>query len=383
MNDETTIHTTNRQCVSKWLCFLSGPFFSRMLYNKGLIMLAILISLVAMLTPIMQPATALAAVNTSTGYRPGTLRRLSQLDRGQYASASEYQLWRYSDSSAAVMAEIMNAYNSNSARYRITDLLQVEEAKGLITPVQGMIDSQGIARTMSVFGFTAVQLSSPSLGTLLYLTQQGYPVIVSVFSSDWPGGHLLVVTGGNAHQVFIVDSSPLDVSQWPTKLFQQNWQGYAVIAVPTNESVLHTPTISASFINQVLAYYHSPAKGTGQTLFTLGVQYGIDPAFALGFFMHESTFGTAGIARFSRSLGNLRCIPGAVCRDNFAWFPTWQAGYVAWYRLIASSLYVGDGLISVPLIIPRYAPVSDHNNDVAYIADVMSAIALWRQGIIA
>src|SRR5947209_15595889 len=85
---------------------------------------------------------------------------------------------------------------------------------------------------------------------------------------------------------------------------------------PDPYSVLGAPTISAGFINSVLAAAQSPAAGTGQALYNDGVKYGIDPVFALAFFQHESFFGTTGVARYSLSLGNLRCIPSAICRDN-------------------------------------------------------------------
>src|SRR5438067_888267 len=71
--------------------------------------------------------------------------------------------------------------------------------------------------------------------------------------------------------------------------------------------VLGKPTVSATFINRVLLAYHSPATGKGQALYDDGVKYGIDPVFALAFFLHESTFGTAGVAIVTRSLGNIRC----------------------------------------------------------------------------
>lgn len=147
-------------------------------------------------------------------------------------------------------------------------------------------------------------------------------------------------------------------------------------------SVLGKPTITAALINEVLASYHSPAAGQGQALYDLGVQYGIDPVFALAFFMHESAFGTMGEARSSLSLGNLRCIPNFECRDDYAWFPTWQAGFKAWYALIRN-LYVADwGLTTVAQIIPRYAPPGDNNNDDAYIAAVEHAIDTWHAGIL-
>ena len=145
-------------------------------------------------------------------------------------------------------------------------------------------------------------------------------------------------------------------------------------------SVLGAPTVSASFIDRVLAVYRSPAAGTGQALYTLGVEYGIDPVMALAFFLHESRFGTQGEARFSRSLGNLRCIAGAVCRDGYAWFPTWQAGYEAWYRLIRQVYVDAWGCVTVEQIIPRYAPASDGNNEVAYIQAVEQAVQTWRSG---
>ncbi|HEY7414657.1 MAG TPA: glucosaminidase domain-containing protein, partial [Ktedonobacteraceae bacterium] len=103
-------------------------------------------------------------------------------------------------------------------------------------------------------------------------------------------------------------------------------------------SVLGKPTINADFINRVLAAYHSPAAGKGQALYDLGVKYNIDPAFALAFFMHESGFGTAGEAQTTKSLGNLRCYPGATCvdqdRGGYASYSTWEAGFEAWYQLI-------------------------------------------------
>jgi len=74
----------------------------------------------------------------------------------------------------------------------------------------------------------------------------------------------------------------------------------------TPYSVVASPSIEVAFINQVLSTYQSPAEGSAPALYDLGVQYGIDPVFALAFFMHESSFGTQGEATKSLSLGNLR-----------------------------------------------------------------------------
>jgi hypothetical protein len=164
----------------------------------------------------------------------------------------------------------------------------------------------------------------------------------------------------------------------------------------TGYSLVGSPTVSAAFIDQVLARYHSPAAGLGQVIFDDGVKYDIDPVFALAFFMHESSFGTAGEARSSLSIGNLRCVGAGYedlhpsCRDNYAWFSSWEDGIEAWYRLIKVG-YVQGGInaaigrdacpcVTVAQIIPVYAPRSDHNNEQAYIDAVEHEVDIWRSG---
>lgn len=151
-------------------------------------------------------------------------------------------------------------------------------------------------------------------------------------------------------------------------------------------SVLGKPTISADFINRVLASYHSPTAGMGQDLYNLGVKYGIDPVYALAFFMHESLFGTTGEARVTLSLGNERCIPDRPCidqdRGGYAKMNSWQDGFEQWYKLIRN-LYVAQwGRVTVDQIIPKYAPNSDGNNEAAYIASLKHAVDTWRAGIV-
>lgn len=154
---------------------------------------------------------------------------------------------------------------------------------------------------------------------------------------------------------------------------------------PEASTVLGKPTLSVSFLNRVLSAYHSPASGTGQALYDLSVRYGIDDAYALAFFMHESTFGTAGVARVTRSLGNIRCTPGYQCLEGYRAYATWQAGYADWYQLIKDG-YVGGQVssrcpcVTLEQIIPVYAPAADGNNEQAYITAVRSAVAAWRSG---
>jgi hypothetical protein len=144
-------------------------------------------------------------------------------------------------------------------------------------------------------------------------------------------------------------------------------------------SLLGRPSVSATFMDEVLAAYHSPAVGLGQALYADGVQTGIDPVYALAFFWHESSFGTQGVARFTHSLGNIRCTVGyPSCLDGFRSYPSWAAGAADWFHLIAS-VYVPAGRTTVPAVLRLYAPSSE-NDTAAYVCAVEAAVAAWRAG---
>ena len=172
---------------------------------------------------------------------------------------------------------------------------------------------------------------------------------------------------------------------WFRSATSQDAAVYSVsLHVESSYTVPGSPTISAAFINQVLAVYHSPAAGKGQALYDLGVKYGIDPVYALAFFWHESGFGTAGEARVTFSPGNERCIEDRPCidqdRGGYAQMQSWADGFDHWYRLILN-LYVRQwGRVTVAQIIPKYAPTSDGNDEAAYIAAVEQAVDVWRGG---
>jgi len=305
-----------------------------------------------------------------------SLVRINQVDPAQYNSTLEFTTWWPSACSAASMTEIINAYGYH---YRLTDILKVEAGLGEITPDAGLAEPQGLDKTLARFNFTTRWLNNPSVDDLIATANSGTPVIINFPPYRWAGGHLLVALGGNKDYVYLADSSKLNMRAMDRKTFLKYWVGFAVVATPAY-SVLGTPTLSPDFINRVLSAHNSPASGKGQTLYNLGVKYGIDPAFALAFFGHESSFGKNGEARSSFSLGNLRCIPTTVCKDNYAWFPTWEAGFEAWYKLI-HDLYVNAwGLTTIDQIIPRYAPPGDNNNDDAYIASLKLSLNTWHTG---
>ncbi|MGA7731251.1 MAG: glucosaminidase domain-containing protein [Chloroflexia bacterium] len=143
-------------------------------------------------------------------------------------------------------------------------------------------------------------------------------------------------------------------------------------------SVIGAPSTSVNQIEAVLQKYGSPAAGLGQKLYDLGVQYGIDPAYALAFFVHESSCGTQGVARFTRSLGNIRWTPGWDSYSGYRKYPSWEAGMEDWYKLI-TDLYINQwGLRTVDAIVPVYAPVEDNNSPSSYIASVKWMVDDWR-----
>lgn len=142
--------------------------------------------------------------------------------------------------------------------------------------------------------------------------------------------------------------------------------------------VRHPPSIDAAGIARVLQSYGSPAVGAAETIYRLGVHYGIDPAYCLAFFIHESSAGTQGVARVTKSVGNIRATPGYRDYHGYRQYDSWEQGIDDWYRLI-DDLYINQwGLTTVDEIIPVYAPASDGNDPNTYIAAVKVLVSGWR-----
>ena len=157
------------------------------------------------------------------------LKRISQVDPGQYASPQDYNTWWNAACSAASMTEVINAYGHN---YRIADILKVEAGLGEITPASGLLEPRGIDRTVAHFGFTTTWLTKPSLDDVINVANHGRPVIVDFPPSRWPGGHILVVIGGDSNYVYTADSSSLNMQAFTHKIFLKYWVDFAVVATP-------------------------------------------------------------------------------------------------------------------------------------------------------
>ncbi len=337
-------------------------------------------------TPVASTVTTPASPLQSAMNVAKALVRIDQSVPGSYASEQDYSTWWPSACSAASMTEIINA--SFHTHYTISTILAIEAAfqnPTVITADSGLLYPNGIDRTMGYFGFVTTH-QHYTLDQLITTANAGTPVLVNFPPVTWSGGHFLVVVGGDTQYVHLADSSKLNMRSMTRARFEFYWQGFADTFTPTPYSVMGKPTVTAAFIDHVLAYYHSPAQGQGQYLYDLALKYSIDPAFALSFFGHESTFGTQGEANKSLSLGNLRCISTGYedlqpsCQDKYAWFPTWKSGFEAFYRLMAGSLYAASGLVVPDQIIPRYAPNSDNNNEAGYISALKKTIERARAG---
>jgi hypothetical protein len=169
-------------------------------------------------------AHQIPAVNASQA-----LTRISQLDESEYSSQTEYSTWAYSACSTASITEVLNAYGY---RYRISDVLQVESRLGEITPQLGLLENVGIANTAAHFGFQTDWGTHWTLEQVIKLANLGRPVIVSWPPQRYDGGHIVVVTGGDAGSIYLADSSRWNRRVLSHAQFLQWWDGFAAVLIP-------------------------------------------------------------------------------------------------------------------------------------------------------
>lgn len=143
------------------------------------------------------------------------------------------------------------------------------------------------------------------------------------------------------------------------------------------------PSLSVTKILAVLTSYHSPAATSAfaNALYDLGVKYGVNPAYALGFFTQESTCGTQGLAVTTMSLGNIRYSQNGspvsyTEYQGFRHYASWHDGAEDWYWLIRT-YYLNQGIRAIFDITPIYAPSSDHNDPTQYANTVYQLVLQW------
>ncbi|MBK9709723.1 MAG: glucosaminidase domain-containing protein [Kouleothrix sp.] len=139
------------------------------------------------------------------------------------------------------------------------------------------------------------------------------------------------------------------------------------------------PRISQRSFARILVRAQSPAAADGPRLYDLVASYGLDPAIALAFFAHESSYGRRGVAARSLNWGNLRRGPRAYAiRGGFGYYHSWADSLQDWCELILNR-YARRGLTTVETAIPVYAPSSDHNAPQRYIAAVRALVEQWMR----
>jgi hypothetical protein len=182
-----------------------------------------------------KPATSQGSSTTQSPFAglpnvSTSLLRLNQMDQVQYNSTDEYNTWAASTCSAASMTEVINAYTHKN--YRVTDILKVEAQLKQITPDEGLLQPEGIAITVAKFGFKADYLNNPTLESIEQIANHGQPVIISFPPSRWPGGHILILRGGQGDKVYLADSSVLNMQVMARDKFLSYWGGFAVVVTP-------------------------------------------------------------------------------------------------------------------------------------------------------
>jgi hypothetical protein len=247
-------------------------------------------------------------------------------------------------------------------------------------------------------GEAAAEIERAKLMTVRSLPARSYYPLEaprrSIFESF--SGHplLLMLVGAACLVVFLLASAParttfsnfLDRSSMSASASDVTHTSYDVSPAPPGQhSVLGSPTVSVEVVEAVLREYNSPAVGTGRAWIALGQQYGIDPAYALAFFIHESTAGTnpgwAGLkpgGGSTHNVGNIICAGYPTCYGRFRDYASWDEGIEDWYKLIAREYIEGRGAQTVEQIIPIYAPAIENNVD-AYVNAVVSMVDGWRR----
>jgi len=144
--------------------------------------------------------------------------------------------------------------------------------------------------------------------------------------------------------------------------------------------ILAAPSVSVTAIRAELRRVGSPllyttwadGKDAAQYMWDAGRVLGVDPALLLAFFLHESHYGTRGMARLTFSVGNIRPLSGQPELNGYRFYRTWEDGVDDTYRLLRR--YAHRGAPDVASAVPVWAPSSDNNNVAAYIASVQDAM---------
>jgi hypothetical protein len=196
------------------------------------------------------------------------------------------------------------------------------------------------------------------------------------------GGHTIAIKGAGRADRARLDEAPS--RHLPAPRSSGALRGLDGQAEMARDDLRRLPSISTAQIDSILASYGSPAMGQGQAFYDLGVRYGIDPAYALAWFIHESSAGTNPLwdgikpdGSTTHDIGNISCAGYPTCYGRWRDYSDWAKGIEDWYALLTNE-YFPRGLTTVEAIVPVYAPSSDNNNVGAYVSAVNGMVEGWR-----
>lgn len=209
-----------------------------------------------------------------------------------------------------------------------------------------------------------------------------------VYPAGTPIGNTNQFAHVHWHIGYDTDGGPwgeIDNAVW----WQQNCIGSVVKGEVNSDiqNLVSAPRVTADEIDQILARWNSPAVGTGQDWVNAGLATGLDPAYAVAFFIHESGAGSnpnwAGYkpdGSTSHNPGNIICAGWAgACYGRFRDYPSWKEGIQDWFVLIDREYVEDRGISNVYDILRVYAPAGppDYNDPDGYGDHVVSLVTCW------
>ena len=164
-------------------------------------------------------------------------------------STANWASWSYSACSAFALTSVMNGYfrAENYGQHHIAgDALQKEADLGVWNVDLGLLQDNGIDKAAQSFGYTNMfAKSNPgsyhflSFDAIMAIADAGSPVIVGIRdSSEFSTGHILVVIGADASNVYLSDSSLKHYASWSRDRFVSEWAGdnnYSVVLKPNSD----------------------------------------------------------------------------------------------------------------------------------------------------
>ncbi len=179
---------------------------------------------------------ALSAVSVT-----GRVQPLLQADANAgYDSPAQYAAYWNAACSAADLTMVLRAWGVSVTIGQVIDELANHQPPYL-TPDGGLMDQAGFDFVAEQYGLQArVHLDgSLTITGMLNLTKQGIPVIVGLrddagayYPAFAGGGHFLLVVGGDATSLQIVDSSLYRITALSEAVFTALWTGEAVVITP-------------------------------------------------------------------------------------------------------------------------------------------------------